>query len=576
MEATTTPPPPPLPSQEPFRLATRQLGALPIVDWFCHRLGLCELLETFVPHDDARLRIPPATAIGVLVRNLALAREPVYGLGRWAQCYDPGPLGLAGDEAALLNDDRAGRMLARLFDADRASLLTQLVLDAIECFGIDCSQLHNDSTSVTFTGAYPNADGHLHGGQATAAITFGHNKDHRPDLKQLVWILTVSADGAVPIAHRVADGNTSDDVTHIDTWNGLVALLGRADFLYVADCKLASRDNMDHIGRRGGRFVSVLPATRTEDRRFRDWIVDHEPDWTEAIRRPGRCQSDPEQVWKTAEAPWPSAEGYRIIWVCSSAKIDYDAQARTDRIARGIAALDELNQRLASPKTRMKTVVAVERAATAALERTGATRWIRFTVEEDVEDRFRQEKRGRCGDKTRYRKISRTRHRVRFSVDEDRVARDAASDGCFPLISNDPKMTGAELLAAYKYQPNLEKRHAQLKGTQLVAPVFLHDPARIEALLCCRFIAMLIHALIEREIRRSMKNKGIKQLSIYPEDRGCAAPTAARILDIFDGLACHQLIDHKGQLVQTFPPELTELQQLVLNLLDIPHSLYAK
>ena len=68
-------------------------------------------------------------------------------------------------------------------------------------------------------------------------ITFGHSKDHRPDLKQLVWILTVSADGAVPIAYRLADGNTVDDPTHVPTWDGLVALLGRVDFLYVADCQ---------------------------------------------------------------------------------------------------------------------------------------------------------------------------------------------------------------------------------------------------------------------------------------------------------------------------------------------------
>ncbi|MGH3439001.1 MAG: hypothetical protein ACRDRN_21365 [Sciscionella sp.] len=118
-------------------------------------------------------------------------------------------------------------------------------------------------------------------------------------------------------------------------------------------------------------------------------------------------------------------------------------------------------------------------------------------------------------------------------------------------------MTGAELLAAYKYQPNLEKRHAQLKGTQLVAPMFLHDPARIEALLCCHFIAMLIHALIERQIRQAMKNKGLKQLSLYPEDRGCAAPTAARVLDIFTGLARHQLIDQQGHHIQTFAPQLS-------------------
>ena len=558
----------------PFELSTRMLGPLPVIDWFCARLGLAELLQTYLPHDDARLKLAPATALGVLVRNLAVAHEPVYGLGRWAEPFDPGPLGLAEDETGLLNDDRVGRMLARLFDADRASLLTRLVLDAIERFGIDCSQLHNDSTSVTVTGRYPGADGRRRGGKATAAITFGHNKDHRPDLKQLVWILTVSADGAVPIAHRVVDGNTSDDVTHVDTWNELVALLGRTDFLYVADCKLAVRDTMDHIHRRGGRFVSVLPASRKEDKTFRDWIVDHEPDWVEAARRPGARIGDPDDVWHTCEAPWPSAEGYRVVWVRSSAKTGYDASAREDRIARGVAALDELNQRLASPKTRMKTVTAAEQAAATALERTGEARWIDATVEQQTSERFRQDKRGRPGPGTHYRKTSRTHHRVAFTVNENQVARDAASDGCYPLISNDRQMTGAELLAAYKYQPNLEKRHAHLKGTQLVAPVFLHDPARIEALLCCHFIAMLIQALIERQIRRAMKTKGIKQLSLYPEDRGCAAPTAARVLDIFSGLARHNLLDQHGRLVQAFPPQLTELQALVLDLLNIPHSVY--
>jgi hypothetical protein len=353
-------------------------------------------------------------------------------------------------------------------------------------------------------------------------------------------------------------------------------MLGHTDFLYVADCKLATRDNMGHIHGRRGRFVSVLPATRKEDKAFRDWIVDHEPDWVEAIRRPGARQDAPEQVWYTVEAPWPSAEGHRVIWARSSTKIAYDEQARSDRIARGTAALDDLNERLASPKTRMKTVAAVEQAAVTALDRIGASRWINVIVDEHTSEGLRQEKRGRPGADTRYRKITRIHHRITYSVDETQVARDAASDGCYPLISNDRHMSGDQLLAAYKYQPNLEKRHAQLKGTQLVAPVFLHDPARIEALLCCHFIAMLIHALIEREIRTAMKAKGIAQLSIYPEDRGCAAPTAARILDIFDGLARYQLIDRKGQLVQTFPPELTELQQLILDLLDIPHSLYTK
>ena len=131
-----------------------------------------------------------------------------------------------------LNDDRVGRALEALFDADRASLLTAVVLRAVHEFAVDTAQLRNDSTSISLHGAYRGAVGTMRGGKPTAAITFGHSKDHRPDVKQLVWILTVAADGAVPLAYRLADGNTSHDPTHIPTWDGLVALLGRADFMY--------------------------------------------------------------------------------------------------------------------------------------------------------------------------------------------------------------------------------------------------------------------------------------------------------------------------------------------------------
>ncbi len=557
----------------PFELVSRQLGPLPIINHILGRLGVARLLAAYLPADDQRLRLAPATAVGVVVRNLVCHREPVYALEQWAAPFDPALLGLEPHEVGLCNDDRVGRVLARLFHADRASLLTRLLVDAIDTFDIDTSRLHNDATSIRFSGVYARADGRPRGGKPTPAITFGHSKDHRSDLKQLVWILTVSADGAVPVAYRVADGNTTDDTTHIDTWQGLVQLLGRTDFLYVADCKLATRDNMDHIDRLGGRFVSVLPATRKEDSDFRDWLVTHEPGWAEAHRQPARRQTDPDELWWVAPALWPSAEGYRIVWVKSSAKVDRDAEARRNRIARGIDALDQLNQRLASPKTRIKTPVAVEHAIQAALEQAGAARWLSVEVTEQVEERFRQERRGRPGATTRYRKLTRTHHRLGWRVREDLVARDAASDGCFPLVTNDKDMTAAELLAASKWQPNLEQRHAQLKGTQLVAPVFRNDPARIEGLLCCQFIAMLVQALIERELRRAMAARGLHQLSVYPEDRASTAPTAARALEIFTGLARHYLM-RDGQLVQTFQPELTPLQRQVLDLLDIPETAY--
>ena len=130
--------------------------------------------------------------------------------GRVGGGLEPALLGLAAGQAGLLNDDQAGRMLDRLFLADRGqNLLTELMTGVTGKFGIDCSRLHNDSTSVSVHGAYQGADGGEVAGTPTAAITFGHSKDHRPDLKQLVYILTVSGDHAVPVTCRLADGNAT-------------------------------------------------------------------------------------------------------------------------------------------------------------------------------------------------------------------------------------------------------------------------------------------------------------------------------------------------------------------------------
>jgi hypothetical protein len=64
------------------------------------------------------------------------------------------------------------------------------------------------------------------------------------------------------------------------------------------------------------------------------------------------------------------------------------------------------------------------------------------------------------------------------------------------------------------------------KGPQQVAPVFLENAHRIEALLLCHFLALLAEALIEREIRTSMHNEQIAGVPLYPELRNCPAPSA--------------------------------------------------
>jgi len=555
-------------------LISRTLGGLPIINHVLDRLGLPALLAGVLPSGDGRQKLAPAAAIRVVVTNLVLGREPLYGLGEWAARYDPALLGLTEPEVDGLNDDRVGRALEALFDADRASLLTAVAGRAVSEFAVDTTQLHNDSTSISVHGAYRDAVGTVRGGKPTAAITFGHSKDHRPDLKQLVWILTVAADGAVPLAYRLADGNTSDDPTHIPTWDGLVALLGRGDFMYVADSKLCSRAAMGHIAGRGGRFITVLPRSRAEDGAFRDWLQTHTPNWTQAARCGGRA-GEPEQVYSTTGAPQPSAEGYRITWVHSTAKAARDAATRSDRIEAGIAAIEALDAKLAGPRSRYKTRVAVEHAAAAALARAHADRWVTATVTATTAKTYKQARRGRPGPETAYREITTSRFALAADIDLDHVAYDAASDGCFPLITNDRNLSDAQVLAAYRYQPNLERRHHLLKSVQDAAPVLLKNPARIEGLFCCQFLALLVAALIERQVRTAMAAAALNHIPLYPELRDCTAPSTERILEIFTNLARHQL-HHDGVLLKTFEPELTTQQQQVLDLLGLTPTAYTQ
>ena len=536
------------------------------------RLGFDSLVSSLLPEPDRRCLIEPAGAISVLVRNLCVGRRPLYGLAHWAAACAPDLLGLGEGQAVGLNDDKVGRALDTLFASDRASLLTELSLRVIRRYRIEVSELHNDSTSITLYGAYRQAAGKARAGVRPPVPERGYSKDHRGDLKQLVEILTVSADGAIPIAHRLVDGSTEDSTTHIETWDSLVAMVGTESFTYIADCKLATRDNLDHIAAKGGRFLTILPRSRKEDEVGRRWIAGRDIDWQEIARAPGKRKADPDEVYSAAESPTPSSEGHRIVWIRSSDKRVHDALVRTERVERALSKLGALADKLGAGRSKMSSVTAVEDAATAVLAETGTAKWVRVDVSEVLEVSHRQERRGRPGRETRYRRVEHHRYSISVNVDADAVAYEAASDGCFPFITNE-RLTPAELLRMYKAQPRLERRHATFKGVIEAAPLTLKSDSRIDALGLCLYVALLVHALVERELRTAMADKGIASLPLYYEDRACAAPSAARVFEVLEPL-CATSILCAGHLLASVPPSLDPLQRQILGLLRIPLAAY--
>ena len=117
------------PSWQQTSLESLEVGATPLVRHFLQRLQLAPLFEHYLPPLPGRQpALSSAVTLTLLVTNLLLARRPLYALPAWVARRVPEHLGLPPGQAALLNDDRLGRALDHLQKADRASLLTALVV----------------------------------------------------------------------------------------------------------------------------------------------------------------------------------------------------------------------------------------------------------------------------------------------------------------------------------------------------------------------------------------------------------------------------------------------------------------
>lgn len=536
-----------------------RLGAMPLLDKYIDLLGISTVFSTAV-RSDPRDKVPMSKILGIVLRNVILERYPLYKMGEWAQQRGLIQQG----EADLFNDDRIGRALDRLFAADRASIISTIILDAIKNFDIDLSRIHNDSTTVTLFGEY---DNYLD--TKAAKPKRGHNKDHRPDLKQIVYALSVASDFAVPLYFKVWDGNTTDDTTHIRNWTALRSVVGTAKFIYIADSKLCVRDTLQYIITEGGSFVTVMPETRSEIDRFQQWIQTNNPDWQKAIENSNPRQKDgPVRTFWTLDSPFLTTEGYRIVWVKSLQKQLDDAQRRFRRIEKTDEILGELQKKNHANRDKL------EAAVRSALQANHTKTYFDYQIVTEIEETTKQQNRGRPDENTVYRKVEKISYKLVYSQNPHTLQYDARYDGIFPLITNREE-PAKKILLMYKYQPNLEKRHEQLKSVYNIAPVFLQNPERIESLMLMYFLGMLIASLMERDIRKEMGKQKLDGIPIYPENRICKAPTADRLIELFNDVRL-QYICEGNHIRQVIPDTLTKKQLIVLDLLKIKPVMFFK
>lgn len=535
-----------------LHLHKKKLGALPIIDLFLRRLQLGDLLQEKISH------VRYCQAIQLLIKNILVERAALYRVPEWALSFD---------KSTVFNkpftDDILGRALDKLASIDRASFQTKILVKAIKEFNLETSTIHNDTTSIRFYGAYQTQS------VSYVQLKRGHSKDHRPDLKQLVYSLCITADGAVPIHFKSYTGNRTDDSIHKEVWTTLRGFLGVSDFLYVADCKLCVAETMHYIDQNQGRFITVVPKTRSETKDFADKVYGSEVRWEEILRRRSSRDSKRFDVIQHAVGLYQLTEGYVIHWFRSSEKKQKDRESREERILKTIEKLSVLMSR---KRRGPKTIKGYENKVNQILTECGSKKWFKVEVKLEKEELFKKATAGRPSKDTYYVKKEKNKIRIIYHRNEEQIARSKAMDGIFPLTTN-TKLLPVKILKHYKYQPYVEKRHSLLKSVMAVAPVFLKKNKRIESLMFIYFMAQLLASLIEREIRKEMKNKKIKTLNLLPEGRETKSPTWEQLRQLFKGQAKYYL-KNKNELVKIFSDDLDKTQKLVLELFNIHPKIF--
>ena len=553
-------------SNETLKKIIRQhVGEIPIVRQIAQRLGIKKIFERYIP-SHGNEKVSSIESLMLLIYNIASGRQPLYELEEWVNKMSSNMYGDSLLKTDVFNDDRFARALDKLYYTDRASLMTDIVVQMVNVINLKLDQVHNDSTSIKAYGKIP--------GKTITGLELnkGHSKDHRPDLKQLVYCLTVSADGFVPIHYKAYSGNTTDDATHIETWNTLNKIIGRSDFIYVADCKVCTDKQLSYIASKNGKVITVIPETWGEISDFKNKLRKESKKKKVIMRRRLDVNGKKYNTYSCFEGTYKTKKGvYTIYWILSSEKKVQDFRRRQALLEQSEKELEELSFKL--NKRNLKTKTSIIDRVDKLLDKYKVKRFYQIKITERKISYKVQDGKGRPGPNTKYKTEVEKKYYLSWDQDKKALLQEKNIDGIFPLLSTDKNIDAKSALNAYKYQPRLEKRFTQFKSIHNAAPLLFKKINRVEAMMFLYFLALIIQAVIEREVRMNMKKKEIDNLPIYPEHRLAYHPTTAKIFERFCDVSTYTLC-HGKKVIEKFVDSLTDTQITILKLLKISEKQY--
>lgn len=518
----------------------KTLGALPVVAEFARRLDLAGIVDRACPVRDLAL-LTHGQVIEALVANRLTSPAPLVHVEDWAREWAVEEI--FGIDPSALNDDRIGRALDAIAP-QLEGIVGSVGATAIAAFGLDVARLHWDMTSISLFGAYRDPQ------EGFAAPRFAHPKDRRTDLKQIQAGLAVTGDGGIPVFHRAYHGGAGEIAQVTTAMEALRKLAGPRTFLMVGYSKLISYPNLRALIEAEVEFIApasktyvkattlaaqhLLPSTEV------DYVAERDLAKAPELRGRWRVREDTMKLAPPKGSKGPTLALRRVL-IWSSSRTGAAQVARTKKLDRASDDLRRLERGLGGRHYR--DAEAVQQRVTVIASGRRVSGYLRTDIGIDPA----------TGKPT-----------LAWHYDAAALAAEAATDGWYALLTNlDPSVADAsEVLRRYKGQEVVERRYGNFKGPLAVAPMFLKNNRRIEALITVICLALLIFCLIERALRLAIAPT-LVLAGLYA--RRPAKPTGRLI---FTALSRLRLIPATADTPAVIP-EPPPLQATILDLLGI-------
>ena len=538
---------------------TTIVGAAYLVKGILTRLRFVSVIDEVLRSQPDIETTYGALAQVIVANRLTFQPVPLYKLADWAS--EHGMAHVFDLEAEWLDDDRLGTLLAALAD-HQVTIWSALVKNAVQRFHIDLADLHADTTSVYFEGAYEQEEGSPKGGGTRVPLLVeGYNKDGQRHKVQLV--LSLITQGRLPLWYCPWSGNQTDDAVYLADMNELrKAVLISSNVLLMGDRKLCNEETMVEFCRQHQLFLAAHPWTDTAKSVWREtwrqlqagqltWIPVEYASRNQARKplaeRPTYRVCEIAHTLKDTQAPH-GHHTLRWVFVWSNDKAAQDARQRTEAVQAGEAALKHVKTLLG--KYDYVSRKTIEARLDQVLHKAQASAYFTYTLTGTDENQA---------------------WHLRWKRRQDVLDDDACFDGVALLCTSAPpeRLSSGDAMIKYKEQVSVEQTIDFLKSPVQIRPMWLHTPKRLAGLTLLIMVATLVAALLEYQVRRWIAKTGQLVKGLRPEGRDDPYPTAKSIVRAFQDYALVILRRGKGQ-AEVRHPKLRPVQQKIWNIMGLP------